>query len=109
MYFAAAGHVPRAFDPTFRSRRGMGDSCPSVEQLAGITDCTDPCQAPYGACAASVPGIPALPVGSPSTNYSLMLPQALVPSAGSAPAASYMPLILAGALVIGLTFLVASR
>ncbi len=79
----------------------MGDaSCPSVEQLAGITDCSDPCQAPYGNCAASVPGIPALPVGQ--ANTSLMYPTALLPS-GGASQANYTPLILAGvAAVVGL-------
>ena len=31
--------------------RGIGDtSCPSDEQLAGIQDCSDPCQAPYPPC-----------------------------------------------------------
>ena len=45
--------------------RGMGQAnCPSTEQLMGITDCSDPCQAPYGGCAASQPGIPALPVSA---------------------------------------------
>src|SRR5208337_429876 len=37
---------------------GMGDApCPSPEQAAGIVDCNDPCQAPYGACAASQIGL----------------------------------------------------
>jgi hypothetical protein len=54
--------------------KGMGDGCPSTEQLFGITDCSDPCQAGYGSCAAAAPGIPALPVGpvvtgSNVTNY----------------------------------------
>jgi hypothetical protein len=38
----------------------LGDSCPSTEQLQGIQDCTDPCQAPYSPCAEAVPGIPAM-------------------------------------------------
>jgi hypothetical protein len=45
--------------------RGMGQApCPSDQQLQGITDCSDPCQAGYGACAGAVPNIPALPVST---------------------------------------------
>jgi len=48
---------------------GMGDApCPSPEQAAGIVDCNDPCQAPYGACAASQIGLPALPVSGAGSN-----------------------------------------
>jgi len=51
----------------------IGDSCPSTEQLQGIQDCSDPCQAAYGECAASVPGIPALPTTTANLPTSALL------------------------------------
>lgn len=56
------------------TRAGMGQApCPSAQQLAGITDCSDPCQAGYGACAAAVTNLPALPVtSSPITGSNVL-------------------------------------
>ena len=86
------------------SGRGVGDACPSMSQLMGITDCSDPCQVNQGACAAAVPGIPALSVGTPGLNLSTLgLPAGLAPGTtapGATAAPNYTPIILAGLAVI---------
>jgi hypothetical protein len=60
--FAAAGEThSRGETLMFIKRgitglRGIGDaSCPSDEQLAGIQDCTDPCQASSAPCITTSP------------------------------------------------------
>lgn len=81
----------------------------------GIADCTDPCQANQGACAAMVPGIPALPIGT-STNLlglnpitGVTQPSPLLPSVASLQSsitssglASALPWLLGVAVAFGL-------
>ena len=96
--------------------RGMGDSCPSTEQLMGITDCSDPCQAPYGECAASQPGIPALPISAVgaganplnigTTNIPLLSPSAGQPNSLAAWfQANQSVVLLGGGLLFGIALL----
>jgi hypothetical protein len=88
------------------ARTGLGQAgCPSAEQLAGTVDCSDLCQAGYGACAAAVPGIPALPVGTTAGSSLLNTPLSspLLPGSvnlGSSGLASALPWIAGGVLVI---------
>jgi subtilisin family serine protease len=44
---------------------GLGDGCPSDEQLQGIQDCSDPCQAPNPPCTSAVT---AASINSAATN-----------------------------------------
>lgn len=69
-------------------RGGLGQAaatCPSAEQLAGITDCTDPCQYNQPQCTtaatANQAGLPQLPVAAPNTGLlSNLFAQPLAPS-----------------------------
>lgn len=105
MYVPAARHM-RAL-----RRAGLGQAiCPSSEQLMGITDCTDPCQANYGACAAAVPGIPALPLmpagsGTSSPAFS----QPLLTAASPTSLTAALPWILGGVGLILLMGMVSGR
>jgi hypothetical protein len=97
MYVPAGGRVRMI------RRGGLGQTCPSAEQLQGVTDCGDPCQAGYGACAAAVPGVPALPIGMPGsgTFSSLATPQISLPAVTSTSLGTALPWILGGlALVV---------
>ena len=108
MYVPAARHM-RAL-----RRAGLGQAiCPSSEQLMGITDCTDPCQANYGACAAAVPGIPALPLMPAGTGTSSpAFSQPLITAANALPSTSLtaaLPWILGGVGLILLMGVVSGR
>ena len=44
---------------------GLGQNCPSMEQLQGVIDCTDPCQVGSQACpTASTPPTASVPIGN---------------------------------------------
>jgi hypothetical protein len=86
--------------------RGMGQAnCPSLEQLTGITDCSDPCQASTGNCAAiSFPfagsGSPTQPIGPTLT----IAPVVATPS--SLAGMNWAPWVIGGAaLFLGLALL----
>ena len=44
-------YSPTNYRYPFGPTKGMGQACPSMLQLAGISDCTDPCQVNTVTCA----------------------------------------------------------
>jgi hypothetical protein len=72
-------------------------TCPSNEQLLGITDCSDPCQTGQGTCAA-VAGLPLMPSGA-GTSSTLANAQ-LTSYLASSGLGSALPWILGGVGVV---------
>jgi hypothetical protein len=110
--YVAAGRRVRAL-----KRGGFGSlgqaNCPSTEQLMGITDCTDPCQASSSACAGA-PGLPALPVTSTSAQSvisSILSSPLLTPgtSISTTSLSSALPWLLGGAVLIVLVGAMSGR
>jgi len=133
MYVRNGSYVPPPIDPdpgscapssflappagaVMRARsRGMGQAdCPSLEQLAGITDCGDPCQAASPGCGANTGGayttIPTPAGDFQLVGSSLFSPSGTIvsgaPGASAMSAMNWTPWVIGGAaLLLGLALL----
>jgi hypothetical protein len=99
---------------SLRGLQGLGDTCPSMEQLNGIVDPNDPCQQMASTAVISTSVAPAgisesqlcLPVGSagplaPGEVYCATGTASLTPTAGTAPSAAAASISTEALVAIG--------
>jgi hypothetical protein len=87
--------------------QGLGQACPSVEQLQGITDCGDPCQSSSSFCASVAPSIQTMGGVNPLTGA--VQPSPLLPSVAqlqssltSGNLSGALPWLVGGVILIGI-------
>ena len=90
--------------------RGMGQAnCPSLEQLFGITDPNDPCQA--GASLSTTEQIQALPVASPGglSTAQIVVPPVATPSLSTWASQNSGTILIVGGVLFGIAVLGAMK